>query len=326
LGAVVPENSMKIQRGFEDPSAYRGGFVSIGNFDGVHRGHQKMIGTLVEHARRAHVPAVVLTFDPHPIVLLAPRKAPPALSTSPHKAELLAECGVDCLIEYPTDRALLNLTPQEFLEQIVRSELGARGLVEGPNFCFGRNRAGTIETLQHYGAATGVAIEIVPVVEMEGQIVSSSAVRTSLLEGRIADAVRFLGHPYRLTGRVEHGAARGQGLGFATANLSGVETVLPPDGVYASVADVAGVQYPAGVHLGPNPTFGETVRKLEVHLLDYAGGELYGQELSVDLLSRVRDTRTFPNPEALQQQIARDLQVIHEVAAAYAAADGSRGR
>ncbi len=313
--------SMKIQRGFEDPTAYRGGFVSIGNFDGVHRGHQKMIGTLVEHARRASAPAVVLTFDPHPIVLLAPHKAPPALSTTGHKAALLAECGVDCLIEYPTSRALLNLTPQEFLEQIVQAELAARGLVEGPNFCFGRNRAGTIETLQHFGMTTGMVIEIVAAVELDGQVVSSSAVRTAVMEGRVADAVRFLGHPYRFSGRVEHGAARGQSLGFATANLSGVETLLPPDGVYAALAIAAGQRHAAGVHLGPNPTFGETTRKLEVHLLDYSGGALYGQELSVDLLSRVRNTMAFPNPDALQRQIAQDLQAIREVAAAYAAAD-----
>ena len=311
---------MKIQRGFENPTACRGGYVSIGNFDGVHRGHQKMIGTLVGHARRAGAPAVVLTFDPHPIVLLAPHKAPPALSTPKHRAQLLALCGVDCLIEYPTDRALLNLTPQEFLERIVQAELDARGLVEGPNFCFGRNRAGTIETLQHFGESTGVAIDIVPAVELDGQIVSSSAVRTAVMDGRIADAVRFLGHPYRLSGRVERGASRGLTLGFATANLSGVQTLLPPDGVYAAVADADGQCYPAAVHLGPNPTFSETHRKLEAHLIDYPGADLYGQELSVDLLSRIRDTAAFPTPEALQQQIARDLEAIRETAAAYSAA------
>ena len=141
------------------------------------------------------------------------------------------------------------------------------------------------------------------------------------MEGRIADAVRFLGHPYRLSGRVEHGAARGRGLGFATANLSHVETLLPRDGVYAAVAIAAGQRYAAGVHLGPNLTFGESTRKLEVHLLDYSGRELYGEELSVDLLSRVRDTMAFPDPQALQHQIARDLQAIREVAAANMAAD-----
>jgi riboflavin kinase/FMN adenylyltransferase len=301
---------MRILRGFEDSSAYRGGYVSIGNFDGVHRGHQQMIATLVEQARRAQTHAVVLTFDPHPIQLLAPDRAPPALTTAVHKAELLAGCGVDCLIQYPTDLALLRLAPHEFLEQIVHGCLAARGLVEGPNFCFGRDRAGTVDTLQRYGAAHGLSVEIVPAVIVGSQVVSSSAVRAAVQEGRIADAVELLGHPYRLSGCVVPGAARGHGLGFATANIAGVETLLPPDGVYAGAADVDGRRYTAGIHLGPSPTFGDPTRRLEVHLLEYSGGALYDQMLSVDLLDRVRDPRQFPSPEALKEQIARDLSEI----------------
>lgn len=301
---------MRIQRGFEDPSAYRGGYVSIGNFDGVHRGHQRMIATLVAQARGAGAPGVVLTFDPPPVHLLAPHRAPPALSTASHKAELLAGCGVDCLIQYPTNVALLRLTPQEFLERIICGELAARGLVEGPNFCFGRDRAGTVETLRQYGAVHGLSVEIIPTVVINSQVVSSSAVRGAIQEGRIADAVELLGHPYRVSGHVEPGAARGRGLGFATANLSGVETLLPPDGVYAGEAEVDGRHTVAGIHLGPSPTFGDPTRRLEVHLLDYAGGDLYGRPLSVDLLDRVRDTQAFPTPDALQAQVAQDLREI----------------
>jgi riboflavin kinase / FMN adenylyltransferase len=298
---------MQLLRTFDKSDAYAGGYVAIGNFDGVHRGHQRMIGRLVEQARAAGVPAVVMTFDPHPIALLAPGRVPPSLSTLERKAELIEACGVDALIAYPTDQVLLNLTPEGFFQQIIRDRLQAIGLVEGPNFCFGRDRAGDIYTLQQLCDREGLQLTIVEAVPGNGvEMVSSSAIRKAIGEGRIAEAVAMLGHPYRLSGIVESGARRGTGLGFPTANITGVQTLLPPDGVYAGRCEIDTVIYPAALHLGPNPTFAEQTRKLEVHLLDFAG-DLYGRTLSVDLIDRVRDTMRFGDANALQQQLQRDI-------------------
>ena len=304
---------MQLVHGFQESATCRGGFVSIGNFDGVHRGHERILRALVERARSAGVPAVVLTFDPHPIRLLRPAEAPPRLSTLERKAHLLARSGVDVLIAYPTDRALLDLRPEQFFERIVHQELAARGLVEGPNFCFGRNRSGDVTTLRRLCASSGILLEVVPPLEIDGGVVSSSRIRALILEGRIAEAVDLLGHPYRVRGRVIHGADRGRALGFPTANLDGVATLLPKDGVYAGRADYRGESWPAAVHLGPNPTFDETARKLEIHLLDFAG-DLYGQELDVDFLARLRDTASFEDAAALRQQLERDLTTVRAVA------------
>lgn len=305
---------MQVQSGFEGAAAYRGGFVSIGNFDGVHLGHQAMIRELVRQARAAGVPAVVLTFDPHPIRLLAPDRAPPLLTTTKRKAELLAECGVDCLIVYPTDRSLLALTPREFFDRILRGALEARGVVEGPNFCFGLGRAGTVETLRQFCEEAGIAATIAPLVSAGGELVSSSAVRNALAEGAVERGAAMLGRPYRLTGRVVRGAGRGGQLGFGTANLGDVATLIPADGVYAATCRARDAVYVAAMHIGPNPTFGENARKLEVHLLDYAGGELYDAELSVDLLARVRGTQTFTSVEEFRARLERDLAEVRRIA------------
>ena len=306
---------MQVQSGFEDGAAYRGGFVSIGNFDGVHLGHQAMVRELVSQAREAGAPAVVLTFDPHPIRLLAPDRAPPLLTTTVRKAELLAACGVDCLIVYPTDRELLSLSPREFFDQILRGQLQARGVVEGPNFCFGRGRAGTVETLREFCEEAGVSVTIAPAVSVLDRLVSSSAIREALAEGAVEQATAMLGRPFRLTGRVMRGAGRGRQIGFGTANLAAVGTLIPANGVYAGRCRVGDDIYTAAIHIGPNPTFGEDARKLEVHLLDYAGGELYEALLSVDLLARVRGTQTFANVDALRARLELDIAEVRRIAA-----------
>lgn len=304
---------MNLLRGFEDPAAYRGGFVSIGNFDGVHRGHQSMIAALVRNSRSMGVPAVVFTFEPHPIRILRPERTPPSLSTLERKSELLMRHGVDCVIAYPTDRALLSLTPQEFFQQIIVDELQAQGLVEGPNFCFGRDRAGDISTLQDLCDKAGMVLEIVEPMKLGDTLVSSSAIRSLIAGGEMARAVELLGHPYRVCGTVARGAVRGRSIGFPTANLEDVETLLPCDGVYAGASYFADELYPAAIHLGPNPTFEEDRRKLEVHLVGY-DGELYGQRLDVDIFERLRDTRRFEGPDELRRQLQRDVKAVRAVA------------
>jgi len=304
---------MKLLRGFTNPDLYRRGFVSIGNFDGVHRGHQTMIEALVRHAHRDAAPAVVLTFDPHPIALLRPEHTPPNLSTVEHKAELLARYGVDCIIAYPTDHAFLNQSPADFFQNIVQNELAARGLVEGPNFFFGHDRQGNVATLHTLCEEAGIKLEIIPPIVVGDCLVSSSAIRSQLMAGSVASAVEMLGHPYRLRGEVARGAERGRLIGFPTANLVGVPVLLPADGVYAGLAHLNDGPHPAAIHLGPNPTFGEGERKLEVHVLDFTG-DLYGQTLDVDLLDRIRGTERFASAEALKSQLERDVQSARAIA------------
>lgn len=305
---------MLFLNGFTDPDAYRGGFLSLGNFDGVHRGHQAMLGQLVANARRLGGPAVVMTFEPHPLALIAPERLPPKLTTLDEKARLLAELGIDCLIAYKTDTHLLQLTAEEFFERIIREEIAARGLIEGPNFCFGRGRKGTIDTLKVMCAAAHLELKVCEMIALDGEDVSSTTIRTALREGRIRDANTGLGRPYRLAGKVATGARRGRTLGFPTANLDEIETLIPGNGVYAGTSLIEGVRYPAAIHIGPNPTFGENAQKVEIHLVGFLG-DIYGTTLAVDFLDRVRGVQRFSSAEELKAQLERDIAVTREIAA-----------
>jgi riboflavin kinase/FMN adenylyltransferase len=307
---------MFVQRGFERPAEYRGGVLSIGNFDGVHRGHQTMLRELGAEARRLGGPAVAMTFDPHPISLLNPARVPPALCTLEEKCDRIAACGVDVLIVYSTSRELLALDAREFFERIVCDELQARGLVEGESFCFGRNRGGDVSLLKELCTARQMSLQVVCPVLHDGSVVSSSAIRDAIRAGRLATANAMLGHAYSLTGTVTRGAGRGRELGFPTANLEGVATLIPADGVYAGFANLDGRRLVAAVHIGPNPTFGDDRRKLEVHLVDYRG-DLYGRALTVQLLDRIRETRSFPNREAIVQQVQTDIARAIELVATH---------
>ena len=210
-----------------------GGAVSIGNFDGVHLGHARIVERLKAQARQVGGPALVFTFDPHPVRLLRPELAPPPLTWTDRKAALLGALGVDAVIAYPTDKALLELLPEEFFAAIVRRSLAARALVEGTNFFFGHDRRGTIDVLRRLALAAHVALEVVEPVVVGGETVSSSRVRKLVAAGDVADARRLLTEPYRIRGQVARGAGRGSQLGFPTANLEQVETLLPALGVYA---------------------------------------------------------------------------------------------
>jgi riboflavin kinase / FMN adenylyltransferase len=306
---------MEIVRSLEGlPPQLRGGAVTIGNFDGVHVGHARLIARLVAQGRRIDGPAVVFTFDPHPLALLKPEWLPTPMTRIDRKAELLAELGVDALVAYPTDRALLALTPQTFFDCMLRDRLDARAVVEGPNFHFGKDRAGTVDVLRELCDRAAISLEVVePVVaEPSGNaseaetIVSSSRVRKLIQAGEITAANALLTRPYRISGIVAHGAARGAALGFPTANLEQVRTVLPALGVYAGRAVVGGRSYAAAINVGSNPTFGEQAVKIEAHLIDFTGN-LYDQALSLDLLARLRDVQPFASVEVLIAQLRQDV-------------------
>lgn len=319
---------MKLLRSLDEFSAeLRGGAVSVGNFDGVHRGHARLAEKLRERSQKLGGPAVVFTFDPHPAWILRPQRAPTPLTWLDRKVELLAELGIDVVVAYPTDEALLSLTAREFFDRILRDALGAKALIEGANFCFGHDRTGTIDVLAGFAAEAGMALDVVEPVLLDGPglfdgtVVSSSRVRGCVSSGQVDEAGRLLTRPYRIRGLVRHGAARGAKLGFPTANVDGVDTLVPGPGVYAGRA-IVGPQFgssawPAAINIGPNPTFGEQSLKIEVHLIGFQGN-LYGTLLEVDFLAPLRPTTKFAGIDALKAQLQQDITRTKELVAAAA--------
>jgi len=294
---------------FDDvPARARGAFLAIGNFDGVHRGHAHLVSRLRALADRAQAPAIALTFDPHPIALLRPDSAPVPLVWTDRKVELLQDAGATEVGVFRTAAWLLGMTAREFFDRVIVGQFGARGMVEGPNFGFGRDRGGDSALLAAWCEQAGLVFESASPTETNGAIVSSSRIRKALAEGRIDEATAMLGRPHRLRGVVTHGAARGAGLGFPTANLDGIDTLIPLDGVYAAHAwvDGNGPSIASAVHIGPNVTFGEQIRKVEAHLIDFTG-DLYDHAIEIDILRMLRPSRRFEGLDDLLAQIERDV-------------------
>lgn len=296
------------------PERLRGAFLAVGNFDGVHRGHAHLIARLRANADAAGAAAVALTFDPHPVALLRPDSAPAPLVWTDRKAMLLKEVGATEVGVFRTGPWLLGLTAREFFDRVVVGRFGARGMVEGPNFAFGRDRGGDATLLAGWCAEAGLGFEVIAPTAVDGALVSSSRVRRCLAEGQSDEAAGLLGRPYRLRGWVAHGAARGAGLGFPTANLDAIDTLIPADGVYAALAyvDGQGPPHPTATHIGPNATFGEQDRKVESHLIDF-DGDLYGRTVELDLLTRLRPTRKFTGLDDLLSHIRADIVEAREV-------------
>lgn len=305
---------MQLIRKISDlPDDSRGGALTIGNFDGVHLGHKKLIDELNASATELGRPSIVFTFDPHPVRILRPEETPPPLTWTDRKADLLAALGVDVVVAYPTDRDLLSLTCHDFFSQIVVDCIGAKVLVEGPNFYFGRNREGDIESLRKMCTQHQVELKIVEPELSNESYISSSRIRHLIRDGEVAQAARFLTQPYRIRGMVKHGAARGTGIGFPTANLGAIDTLIPGPGVYAGRSWVDGRAHWSAINIGPNPTFGENRLKVESHLLDYEGS-LYGHVIELDFIERLRDTRRFDSSEELEQQLQRDIADTRSIA------------
>jgi riboflavin kinase/FMN adenylyltransferase len=289
------------------PAAFRGGAVAVGNFDGVHRGHAALLAELGRQARAVNGPAVALTFEPHPLQLLRPEQFMPVLTTMPDRAALLQQSGADQVLVLRTSAELLHLSAPDFFGEVIQERLAARALVEGPNFAFGRDRSGTLETLARLCGEATVALTVVSPFLLDAVPVSSSRVRSALVRGAVGEAATLLGRPYRLRGTVCTGQRRGASLGFPTANLEQIGTVLPGDGVYAVRGEVHGRNWAGAANLGPNPTFGEHARKVEVHLIGFQG-DLYGQQLAMDFIARLRDTRPFQGVDDLIDQLRRDVE------------------
>lgn len=307
------------------PARLQGGSVSIGNFDGVHRGHQVILQQLAAHLPETGSPAtgsaatswqrpaaptsgprIVFTFDPHPLAILRPEFTPIPLTEMSHRANLLAGQGVDVMVVCPTTAEFLNLDYVAFFEQIIRKTLRPTRLVEGPNFYFGKDRGGNVTRLQDLCASHQIQLTVVQPQAIDGQMISSSLIRQQLQAGQIELANTNLGYCFSLCGQVVPGDQRGRQLGFPTANLRHVSTLIPKDGVYAAVTRMDGQVYRVALNIGAPLTFGKSDQRIEAHIIGLQQ-DLYQQWLRIEIVRRLRDTQRFDSAAQLQAQIEDDI-------------------
>jgi riboflavin kinase / FMN adenylyltransferase len=302
---------MKRYQGYHGiPADDRGAVAAIGNFDGVHLGHQSVIGLARELAARMDAPLGVVTFEPHPRRFFHPETPPFRLMTADARAHRLEKLGVARLFELPFDAAMAALSPEAFVRTVLVDGLGLCHLVAGADFRFGRGRSGDIELVRRMAPETGMGVTVVPLVSGLNGDYSSTAIRQALADGHPEEAARMLGHWHRIEGRVEHGDKRGRTLGFPTINLPLQDLHKPRYGVYAVTVDVlTGPQaghFAGCASIGERPTFGVNQPNLEVHLLDFAG-DLYGAEVSVALVAFQRPEFRFESADALVEQMRQDV-------------------
>jgi riboflavin kinase/FMN adenylyltransferase len=286
-----------------------GTVVTVGSFDGVHRGHAAVLTEIAERARSAGRHSVLVTFDPHPLAVVNPAAAPPLLTTGPERREILAQTGLDYAVLLRFDHRLAELAAEDFVREILLRQCGMRELVIGHDHGFGRGRQGDVAMLRRLGASDGFSVDVVPEVQVDGHPVSSTLVRRAVAGGDLDRAARLLGRRYYLTAEVVPGDGRGRTIGFPTANLGRVPArkLLPPDGVYAVRVEWRGGRAEGMMNQGGRPTFQQGERSLEVHLLDWEG-PLYGEWLKVEWVARLRDVRRFASADALRAQLERDRQ------------------
>jgi riboflavin kinase/FMN adenylyltransferase len=285
---------------------HRGSVVTIGNYDGVHRGHQHMIAAVRAKATEFDLPATVITFEPTPREFFEGDAAPSRLTRLREKLEALWQYGVDRVVVLRFDRRMQSMSAADFVDRLLVRGLGIRHIVVGHDFHFARRREGTIDTLREAGARHGFGVEEVGQFLLDGERVSSSLVREALNRGDLDRATELLGRPYRIAGRVRRGRRLGRTLGFPTANLALHRKVVPLWGIFAVRVSGAGLTHHAAVaSLGTRPTVNGTDPLLEVHLFDF-DGDLYGRYLDVDFVARLRDEKKFPSVEALVEQMHRD--------------------
>lgn len=304
---------MRIIRGIESIPPDLGPTVAaLGTFDGVHLGHQAILGTAVERARSLGLTALACTFTPHPADVLRPGRAPLPITTLEERLVLMDGLGLGAVLVIRFTPALAAMEPEAFVADVVLGALAAREVVVGFNHRFGRAARGDAPLLQRLAAHLGFAAHIVPPLVIDGAAISSSEIRATLGRGDVERAAQLLGRPYTLAGTVVRGAGRGRALGFPTANLACSRPPLVPLGVYAARAEIGGATYRAAVNVGRAPTFGENAVTIEAHLVGFAG-ELYGHALRLEFLARLREERKFPSAEALREQIARDTAAAARV-------------
>jgi riboflavin kinase / FMN adenylyltransferase len=317
--ATAISRDMDIIRGNHDLLAklkrLKGAVMAMGNFDGVHRGHQTLLSTAKRIARKSQ--CGVLTFDPHPARFFAPSLAPPMIMTLDVRLQTLASFGMDFTLVEQFNAALAALSPEAFVKDYLHTQLGVAHVVVGYDFAFGKGRKGTTSDLARLCADVGLGVEVVPPFAVEGLVCSSTKIREFILEGRVEGAERLLGRPFAVQGEVVKGAQRGRLLGYPTANIAAETELLPRPGIYAAFAQVPQdgkvVQVAAAVSVGTNPTFQTNgTISIEAYLLDFQA-DLYGKRLRIDFISRLRDEQRFDNVEALIAAIGNDVNQTRDI-------------
>ena len=291
------------------PRLPNGSTVTVGSFDGVHRGHQAVLQEIDRRARAAGRSSVLVTFDPHPLEVVNPDAAPALLTTGPERLEILALSPLDYVLLVRFDRHLASLTPEQFVRQVLIERCAVRELVIGHDHGFGRGRSGDVETLRRLGETHGFEVDVVPPVDFGGQHVSSSRIRRAVAGGDLTTAAAMLGRRYGVVGRVAQGERRGRLLGVPTINLSelSLRKLLPPDGVYAVQVEWRGGSAGGMMNQGPRPTFQDGRRVLEAHIFDF-DGDLYGEWVRIEWVEHLRDIERFGSTDHLQQQLQLQLE------------------
>jgi riboflavin kinase/FMN adenylyltransferase len=292
-------------------SVRKGTVITVGTFDGVHLGHQRVLEEIAERARVAGRRSVLVTFEPHPLEIVNPQAAPPRLTVGDERHEILAQSELDAVAFIEFDRALSKLSPEEFVKRLVE-RFNVKELVIGYDHGFGKGRAGNVDLLRVLGGELGFAVDVVAEVDFDSRPVSSTRVRREVAGGDLESAKHLLGRHYSMVARVVPGKGRGRHLGYRTINLE-VESphkLLPPNGIYAVFVEWANGSSGGMMHQGPRPTFGESDRSLEVHLLD-AHAELYGHEVKVSWVQRLRDVVAFDSTDELVKQLEKDYLAAH---------------
>jgi len=298
----------RLDGGLAVPPHYRGGIVALGNFDGFHRGHQAVVGAAVAQARAQGRPALIATFDPHPVRYFRPDTPPFRLTTLNQRERLFAEAGADAMIVFRFDAALAGLTAEQFVTERLAGLIGAAGVVTGEDFTFGKARGGNAAVLAELGTAYGITAHAIGPVADDGEPVSSSRIREALQAGDCATATRLLTRPFAIEGVVQHGDKNGRKLGYPTANIDMGNYLRPRYGIYAVRGRMHDGRVLNGVaNLGIRPTFDPPKELLEPHFFDFAG-DLYGQTIEVALIAFLRGEAKFDDLEALKAQMARDCE------------------
>lgn len=307
---------MQVLRGLDALPSDRASVVVVGNFDGVHRGHQELLRTARQRAADLSGIVVAVTFDPHPTTILRPSAAPQRLNSLSRRIELLSRHGADSVLVLETNAALLATPARDFIEKLA-TRCGARAFVEGPTFHFGRRREGDIQRLIELGGELGFEVHVVPgltaAVDGRPVSISSSAVRERLAAGDARGASILLGRPHAITGRVGSGASRGAAIGFPTINLTDVDAMTPAHAVYAGLVRLAdGSAWPTAVNIGPQPTFDDSTARIEAHLIGFHG-DLRDQIATMELWAFVRPQQRFDGVESLVRQIREDCDRVRQI-------------
>jgi riboflavin kinase/FMN adenylyltransferase len=299
---------MNVIKGMGDiPPEFRNAFVTIGNFDGVHLGHQFLFKTLIQEARQENRKTVVLTFDPHPKKILHPGRRPFYLITTlEEKTRLIENQGIDALMIIPFTLEFSKTTAEEFVLHILWEKLHIRKILIGHDYTFGKNKEGNESFLSALGKKLGFEVNIINAFKINNTVISSTRLRHAILDGDVKTAAAILGRPYNLSGIVIEGSRRGGNLGFPTANIKPVKVLIPANGVYAAIIYMEGNHYQAVLNIGFNPTFADEKLSIEVHLLDF-NDNIYGKTLDILFIDRIRDEIKFEGPEKLVEQIKQDI-------------------